>query len=58
MAFCSLKNKFLQIITLSLIFIWKNLTLKDEFKYQDSSYICSTDLDITFYFYVCVGVGM
>lgn len=30
----------------------------DEFKYQDSSYICSAALDVTFYFYACVGVGM
>lgn len=33
----------------------KNL---DEFKYQDSSYICSTALDIPFYFCTCVGVNM
>ena len=31
---------------------------KKKAKYQGSSYICSTALDITFYFYACVGVGI
>lgn len=37
---------------------YMELNKLNEFNYQDSSYICSTALDIPFYFCACVGVDM